>query len=72
MNDFKQLPTNLERRALEERKLIIVANRRAQASNPRWIEDVRKRKLAIAQGEGHVHGNFYHLADQFGIRLEPF
>jgi hypothetical protein len=49
-----------------------VANRRAEASNPRWIEDVRKRKVAIANGEGMVHGNYLHLEDQFGIRLKPF
>jgi hypothetical protein len=48
------------------------ANRRAEAGNPRWIEDVRKRKLAIARGEGMVHGQYYHLADQFGICLKPF
>lgn len=34
----------------------IVANRRAEAANPRWVDDVRVRKLCIARGEGTVHG----------------
>jgi hypothetical protein len=34
----------------------IVANRRAEAANPRWVDDVRVRKLCIARGEGAVHG----------------
>ncbi len=72
LSDFNRLGTALGREALEEARLTIVANRRAEASNPRWIEDVRKRKLAIAKGAGTVHGHDYHLADQFGIRLEPF
>ncbi len=51
-------------------KLRIVANRRAEAANPQWIEDVRTRKLCIANGEGTVHGRFYNLEDQFGIGLQ--
>lgn len=72
LGDFERLGAALGREALEEKRLLIVANRRAEASNPRWIEDVRKRKLAIAQGEGLVHGQYLHLADQFGIGLEPY
>ncbi len=71
-SDYDRLGTAQGRESLEEARLVIIANRRAEASNPRWIEDVRKRKLAIARGEGMVHGQYYHLADQFGIRLEPF
>ena len=47
----------------------IVANRRAEAANPRWVEDVRTRKLCIAKGEGIVHGVRYNLEEQFGIAL---
>ncbi|NRF65665.1 peptidoglycan-binding protein [Aquincola sp. S2] len=47
----------------------IVANRRAQAANPRWVDDVRSRKLCIARGEGTVHGIPYDLESQFGIGL---
>ena len=37
----------------EEARLRIIANRRAEASRPRWIEDVRTRKLTIATGRGN-------------------
>lgn len=40
----------------------------AEGSNPRWVEDVRSRKLAIAIGGGIVHGKTYNIADDFGIR----
>lgn len=72
MADFSRLGGDLSKDETEEARLIIVANRRAEASNPRWIEDVRKRKVAIACGEGMVHGNYLHLEDQFGIGLKPF
>ncbi|MGE0384489.1 MAG: peptidoglycan-binding protein [Gammaproteobacteria bacterium] len=55
----------------EVRRLRIIANRRAEAANPRWVEDVRARKLCIAEGEGTVHGIAYDLRAQFGIGLEP-
>src|SRR5256712_3330985 len=51
------------------RKLRIIANRRAEAASRRWVEDVRARKLTIANGEGAVHGRRYDLATQYGIRL---
>lgn len=67
--DIKTLPTSLSDEEREVRKLEIVANRRAEAANPRWVDDVRRRKLCIARGEGVVHGIHYNLEDQFGIRL---
>lgn len=70
MADFARLASDLSSDEAEEARLVIVANRRAEACNPRWIEDVRKRKVAIAHGEGMVHGNYLHLEDQFGIRLK--
>jgi hypothetical protein len=65
LRDFDHLPEG----AGEEERLIIVANRRAEASNPRWVEDVRNRKLTIARGEGTVHGMHYNLEEDYGIRL---
>jgi hypothetical protein len=59
-----------DRLAVEVARLRIVANRRAEAAKPRWIEDVRTRKLCIANGEGHVHGNYYHLEEQYGLALD--
>jgi hypothetical protein len=35
------------------------------------VEDVRTRKLTIANGEGTVHGRHYHLDEQYGIGLKP-
>jgi hypothetical protein len=49
----------------------IVALRRAAASKPQFVEDVRARKLAIAEGSGLVHGLPYDLEDQFDLSLTP-
>jgi peptidoglycan hydrolase-like protein with peptidoglycan-binding domain len=56
---------------LEVARLQIIANRRAEAANPQWVEDVRQRKLTIANGTGVVHGRQYDLAAQYGIHLKP-
>ncbi len=72
--DFKQLdaPGDADPGGLKEvARLRIIANRRAEAANPRWVEDVRTRKLTIANGEGTVHGNYYNLEEQYGIALSP-
>jgi len=53
-------------------KLGIVANRRAEAANPKFIDDVRTRKLTIANGSGAVHGLTYDLEDMYCIALRPF
>jgi hypothetical protein len=68
--DINMLPSALSTQDREVRILESVANRRAEAANARWIDDVRRRKLCIARGEGVVHGIPYHLEEQFGIRLE--
>uniref|UniRef100_A0A7V4LDP9 Peptidoglycan-binding protein n=1 Tax=Desulfobacca acetoxidans TaxID=60893 RepID=A0A7V4LDP9_9BACT len=66
MRDFKHIPQEDE-----AARLRVIANRRAEAANPTWREDVRARKLTIAEGEGRVHGRCYHLAEQYGLRLAP-
>lgn len=58
-----------DREAEEVSRLRIVASRRAEAANPRWVEDVRARKLCIADGAGMVHGGYYDLEGRYGIRL---
>lgn len=68
--DIKQLPPELDPETRELRVMRIVANRRAEAANARWVEDVRIRKLCIANGEGTVHGRNYDLAGQYGISLK--
>ena len=68
--DMAQMATDLAEQEEEVEKMKIVANRRAEAAKPRWIEDVRARKLCIANGVGAVHGISYDLTEQFGVRLE--
>lgn len=67
--DFAKLDRALAGDDLEVAKLRIIANRRAEAATKRWVEDVRARKLAIANGAGTVHGRQYDLETQYGIRL---
>ncbi len=67
--DFADLSAELSPEEIEVEKMRIVANRRAEAANPRFVEDVRKRKLCIAEGRGTVHGITYDLATQFGLGL---
>lgn len=69
--DFEQLERSGDRDHKEVARLRIIANRRAEAAHPRWVEDVRARKLTIANGEGTVHGSYYNLDEQYGIRLKP-
>ena len=69
LQDFKALGSNLSKKVLEIRRMRIVANRRAEASYTRWIEDVRSRKLCIANGKGTVHGVDYDIEEQYGLRL---
>ncbi len=66
--DFAALPAMSEADR-EVARMRIVANRRAEAANPIWVEDVRKRKLTIANGAGTVHGKPYDLAATYGILL---
>ena len=68
--DFSHLPSSDP--GNEVAKMCIVANRRAAASLPQYVDDVRTRKLTIAHGSGSVHGIFYDLADMFTITLNPF
>lgn len=70
--DFKKLQLTGDAMKDEVARLRIIANCRAEAANSRWIEDVRTRKLTIANGEGKVHGNHYILETQYGIRLQKF
>jgi hypothetical protein len=72
LSEFENVPKDLSRGELEVQKMRIVANRRAEASNPRWVEDVRARKICCANGGGRVHGIPYDLEKQFGIRLDAY
>jgi hypothetical protein len=71
-SDFQNLSPGLEEEEAEVERLRVVANRRADAAKARWREDVRERKLCIANGGGRVHGIPYTLDEQFGIKLRRF
>ncbi len=72
IREIEELSPDLSDEDREVQKMTIIANRRAEASNPRWIEDVRARKLCCAQGHGVVHGIRYDIREQFGIELKPY
>jgi hypothetical protein len=67
--DFAAIPADSAPMDIEVAKLRSIANRRAEASRAEYVEDVRARKLAIANGAGTVHGVVYDLERQFGIGL---
>ena len=71
LEDFSQMP-KANREETQVAKMRIIANRRASATNPIFAEDVRNRKLVIANGVGIFHGIVYDLAKQYGIRLHQF
>ena len=70
--DFAAIPADADPTEAEVARLQSIANRRAEAAKPAFVEDVRTRKLTIANGVGTVHGVPYNLEQQFGIRLQPF
>lgn len=67
LSDFAAIPAAAG--DAEVQRMVIIANRRAEAARPAWVEDVRSRKLCIARGTGTVHGIRYDLQQQFGIGL---
>lgn len=72
MGEFAAMSGSLPDDESEAGKMRIIANKRAEAANARWVEDVRSRKLCCANGGGAVHGINYNLEEQFGIRLKRF
>ena len=60
LGDVRMLSAELSMDEHEIRILKIVANHRAEASNARWVDDVRRRKLCIANGTGIIHGILKH------------
>jgi hypothetical protein len=70
-DDFDRIPDGAPV-DVEVARLRSIANRRAEAAKTAFVEDVRVRKLAIANGRGTVHNIAYDLENQFGIRLVSF
>ena len=63
MNEINQRTTG----STSEGELrVVVANAVADAAQPTWREDVRTRKLTIANGEGTIHGHNY-LLENWGL-----
>ena len=71
-DDYLKIAPGLSDDDIQIEKMTIIANRRAEVSNPNYVEDVRSRKLTIAKGEGKVHSKQYNLKDEFNITLSPF
>ncbi|MDB4950008.1 MAG: peptidoglycan-binding domain 1 protein [Gemmatimonadetes bacterium] len=69
--DFARIDGSLPKADQEVLKMRAVANRRAEAASAKFVEDVRSRKLTIANGSGTVHGDKYDLEKTYGIRLVP-
>lgn len=67
--DCLRVSADLSPEARELAVMVAIANRRADAANPRWREDVRDRKLTIAHGIGVVHGRHYDLAQDYALSL---
>ena len=65
------LPQDLTGDQQELERMRIIANRRAEAARPEFVEDVRRRKLTIAEGVGMVHGIGYDLERQYKLGLTP-
>lgn len=68
--DFPAIAPSTDWRATELGRLRTIANRCARAAPASSREDLRARRLAIANGEGVVRGRRYDLEKEFGIRLE--
>jgi len=72
VNDFQGLSKDLAEADREVQRMRIIAIHVAESVKPRWIEDVRSRKMCCAEGGGVVHGIVYDLSKQFGIELKSF
>ncbi len=62
---WKRLPTG---ELKEWQRLKALAQGVADCSIARWRADVLSRKLTIAVGRGTVHGRYYDLEGDFGVR----
>ena len=71
MGDFAQLP-KASAADTEVNRMRIVANRVAASAKPQYVDDVRTRKLTVANGTGTVHGITYDLEGTFCLTLDPY
>jgi hypothetical protein len=67
--DFQQR----QGRPPQEREfLAIIANVVADTVDPRWRENVRRRRMTIVEGRGRVHGHDFDLEREFGLTDQPW
>jgi hypothetical protein len=69
--DIQDIERSLGRTLDEVERMRLLANRQAEAANPKWVDTVRARKLTIVHGEGSVNGINYNL-EALGIRLRDY
>ncbi len=69
--DLQDIERSLGRTLDEVERMRLLANRQAEAANPKWVDTVRARKLTIVHGEGSVNGINYNL-EALGIRLRDY
>jgi D-alanyl-D-alanine carboxypeptidase len=73
LQDRKSQREHALRRPLNERELLeLIANVVADTANPRWREDVRRRRMTIVNGTGVVHGTHFDLGTRFGLSDQPW
>jgi hypothetical protein len=70
MSDIAKIDPKQTREQIETAKLIIIANRRADAVGSTYQQSYRDRKLAIAKGSGYVYGGFVDTTP-YDLLLEP-
>lgn len=70
--DFATVDPGLPEEQAQVERMKIVATRRSEVSNPKWREDVKRRKMTIAEGTGVVHGKPYDLQRDYAIGLDRF
>ena len=69
--DFKQVTASAPD-DVEVARMRIIANRVAASARAQFVDDVRVRKLTIAEGKGTVHGIPYDLENVYCLTLAPF
>ncbi len=56
----------------EKEIMTIIATEVANASNPKYKNDVLSRKMTIVNGKGTVHGKTYDLEKEYGLTDQPY
>ncbi len=60
---FRSMEDSLGRKLTQKEKRRIVAEEVVERSNPEWRDNVERRKMALAKGEGVIHGVSFRIGD---------